>query len=111
MFALWLIFACCCCCWPAESVSIGIVKSLAEQQSDGSYFFAYEAANGNYREEVGIVKEDDLEVSGVYRYLDDSGQKVEVSYMADKNGFVPRGFHIEARAKSEKRREKLHIYK
>ncbi|SPP74582.1 blast:Endocuticle structural glycoprotein SgAbd-9 [Drosophila guanche] len=77
MFALWLILA--CCCWPAESAaSIGIVKSLAEQQSDGSYFFAYEAANGNYREEVGIVKEDSLEVSGVYRYLDDSGHRVEL---------------------------------
>ncbi|BFG04538.1 larval cuticle protein LCP-17 [Drosophila madeirensis] len=97
MFALALILACCCCCWPAESAaSIGIVKSLAEQQSDGSYFFAYEAANGNYREEVGIVKEDSLEVSGVYRYLDDSGHSVEVSYVADQNGFVPRGFHIRA---------------
>lgn len=75
-----------------------ILKSLAEQQSDGSYFFNYEAADGSYREEVGIVRrsdadaaddDDELEVSGIYHYIDDYGQTVEVSYTADKNGFLP----------------------
>lgn len=88
-----------------------IIKSLAEQKNDGSYFFAYEGADGSYREEVGIVRrsgkhnddvvddDDDyddaeLEISGVYRYIDSQGERVEVSYTADKNGFVPLGTNI-----------------
>ncbi|KAH8336774.1 hypothetical protein KR059_003082, partial [Drosophila kikkawai] len=99
------------CChlwsWTAESAAISgpvpvpvpILKSVAEQQSDGSYFFNYQAADGSYREEVGIVRRsdskadadddnDELEVSGIYHYIDDYGQTVEVSYTADKNGFL-----------------------
>lgn len=96
-----------------------IIKSLVEQKNDGSYFFAYEGADGSYREEVGIVRrsskhmraavdedaaatddddDDDadaeLEVSGVYRYIDSDGERVEVNYVADKNGFVPVGTNI-----------------
>ncbi|KAH8375276.1 hypothetical protein KR200_005611, partial [Drosophila serrata] len=102
------------CChlwsWTAESAAISgpvavtvpvpILKSVAEQQSDGSYFFNYQAADGSYREEVGIVRRsdpkadddhdnDELEVSGIYHYIDDFGQTVEVSYTADKHGFLP----------------------
>ncbi|KAM8711442.1 hypothetical protein ACLKA7_000563 [Drosophila subpalustris] len=89
---------------------VPIIKSVAEQKSDGSYFFAYEGADGSYREEVGIVKrsnqisdhdhddddddETELEITGVYRYLDSNGQRVEVSYVADRNGFVPVGSNI-----------------
>ncbi|KAL7735545.1 hypothetical protein ACLKA6_009511 [Drosophila palustris] len=93
---------------------VPIIKSVAEQKSDGSYFFAYEGADGSYREEVGIVKrsnqisdhdhdddhvdddddETELEISGVYRYIDSNGERVEVSYVADRNGFVPVGSNI-----------------
>jgi len=91
---------------------VPIIKSVAEQKNDGSYFFAYEGADGSYREEVGIVKrsnvadhdhehdhandddETELEISGVYRYIDSQGERVEVSYVADKNGFVPVGSNI-----------------
>jgi len=90
---------------------MSIIKSVAEQNNDGSYFFAYEGADGSYREEVGIVKrsndvddnhdavddvddETELEISGVYRYTDSNGERVEVSYVADKNGFVPVGSNI-----------------
>lgn len=79
---------------------VPIVKSLAEQKQDGSYYFAYEA-DGSYREEVGLLRrssdaaetetEPELEVSGVYRYVDSNGQHVEVSYVADKHGFRPEG--------------------
>ncbi|KAH8397042.1 hypothetical protein KR215_007977, partial [Drosophila sulfurigaster] len=99
-------------------LTVPIIKSVAEQKNDGSYFFAYEGADGSYREEVGIVKrssinnintpptddhndddddgndETELEISGVYRYIDSNGQRVEVSYVADKNGFVPVGTNI-----------------
>lgn len=81
---------------------VPIVKSLAELRQDGSYYFAYEGADGSYREEVGLLRraasdaaatemEPELEVSGVYRYVDSNGQHVEVSYVADKHGFVPMG--------------------
>ncbi|XP_060651428.1 larval cuticle protein 16/17 [Drosophila nasuta] len=99
----------------AQTELVPIIKSVAEQKNDGSYFFAYEGADGSYREEVGIVKrssnnnintpptddhndddddETELEISGVYRYIDSNGQRVEVSYVADKNGFVPVGTNI-----------------
>ncbi|EDW02342.1 larval cuticle protein 65Ag1 [Drosophila grimshawi] len=120
MFRLRLFWVLCwCASWISNAAEgqeeVAIIKSLAEQKNDGSYFFAYEGADGSYREEVGIVKrrsnnhvhrhdraddqddDDDqveLEVSGVYRYIDDNGQHVEVSYVADKNGFVPMGTHI-----------------
>ncbi|KAH8252797.1 hypothetical protein KR032_001896, partial [Drosophila birchii] len=101
------------CChlwsWTAESaaisgpVAVPILNFDAEQQSDGSYFFAYQAADGSFRQEVGIVKRsdakaakpdddhdnDELEVSGIYHYIDDYGQTVHVSYTADKNGYLP----------------------
>ncbi|XP_030560237.1 larval cuticle protein 1 [Drosophila novamexicana] len=124
MFRLCLLWVLCCVVsWSAPAPASGsgsgiegqqlvpIIKSLAEQKNDGSYFFAYEGADGSYREEVGIVRrsgkhnddvvddDDDyddaeLEISGVYRYIDSQGERVEVSYTADKNGFVPLGTNI-----------------
>ncbi|XP_041563427.1 larval cuticle protein 1 [Drosophila elegans] len=96
--------------WPAESAAISepvpILKSVAEQLSSGSYLFSFEAADGTYREELGLVKsnpmaadqDDDLEVSGIYGYIDDRGLKLEVSYTADRNGFLP---HVRYVAKGE----------
>ncbi|KAH8372946.1 hypothetical protein KR009_008550, partial [Drosophila setifemur] len=103
-FQLWILAFGQMWSWLAESAAISepppprvpILKSQAEQQIDGSYFFSFEGADGSYREEVGIVRksdseleDDELEVSGAYRYTDDSGQKVEVSYTGDKNSFWP----------------------
>ncbi|KAH8321696.1 hypothetical protein KR074_012093 [Drosophila pseudoananassae] len=93
--------------WPAESAAIdGPKLQIFKQELDGSYFFLYESPDGSYREEVGIVKDPqlkeldgNLEVSGVYRYVDNqSGQKVEVSYSADgDNGFLSRvKYNVEA---------------
>ncbi|ALC41474.1 Cpr47Ed [Drosophila busckii] len=115
MYALLVLLALSCCsssglAKPQELIPI--IQSMAEQKNDGSYFFAYEGADGSYREEVGIVRrssnnilsdgnvedaEDadaELEVSGIYRYTDSQGERVEVSYKADKNGFVPLGTNI-----------------
>ncbi|XP_030387101.1 endocuticle structural protein SgAbd-6-like [Scaptodrosophila lebanonensis] len=84
---------------PDQEQFVPIVKSVGEQKSDGSYFFAYEGADGSFREEVGIIKNagtenEELEISGTYHYYDANGDKVEVSYVADKNGFVPQGTSI-----------------
>lgn len=89
------------------------IKSLRQQQQqDGSYYFAYESEDGSYREEVGLLNhsrddndddaaEPQLEVSGQYRYVDSQGQQVEVSYVADRDGFVPKWhvIHAEIRGK------------
>lgn len=86
----------------------GIISLRQQQQQDGSYYFAYESEDGSYREEVGLLNHssDDaaapqLEVSGLYRYVDSQGQQVEVSYVADKGGFVPKWnvIHAEIRGK------------
>ncbi|XP_017038790.1 endocuticle structural glycoprotein SgAbd-9 [Drosophila ficusphila] len=101
MFALLLILTGCqLWSWPAESAAINgpvpILKSSVEQLNSGSYLLSYETADGTYREELAIVKpnakrtdDDDLEVSGIYGYINESGQKLVVTYTADKNGFLP----------------------
>ncbi|XP_016928434.3 endocuticle structural glycoprotein SgAbd-9 [Drosophila suzukii] len=100
MFALLLILACCqLWSWPAECAAINepvpILKSVAKQLSSGTYLFMYESGDGSYREELGLVDSDtipadgSLKVSGVYGYIDDRGQELQVRYKANQNGFLP----------------------
>ncbi|XP_016999204.2 endocuticle structural glycoprotein SgAbd-9 [Drosophila takahashii] len=109
MFALLLILTCCqLWSWPAESAAISepvpILKSLGLRLSSGTYLFMYENGDGSYREELGIVGSDDLnvpigdlEVSGVYGYVDDKGQELQVRYKANKNnGFLPHVKYVSA---------------
>ncbi|XP_068147391.1 uncharacterized protein [Drosophila tropicalis] len=61
---------------------VAIIKSQAEQQTDGSYYFAYEAADGSYRQEVGLIAgpESELDISGAYGYINDNGDHVQLPF-------------------------------
>ncbi|XP_037941169.1 endocuticle structural glycoprotein ABD-5-like [Teleopsis dalmanni] len=82
-----------------EKEFVTIVKSAEEKQPDGSFSFAYQGADGSFREEVGKVinpgtDDEELVVHGTYRYVDENGEEVVVKYTAGKHGFVPEGTNI-----------------
>lgn len=57
---------------------------------------SYENSDGSGREERGIVihrgeENEGVAVEGVYYFIDEEGKKVEVTYKADDNGYVPHG--------------------
>lgn len=63
---------------------------------DGSYSYSYKTGNGIQVQEQGqLVKlpggEDALRVEGSYSYSDVNGDPVGLSYVADENGFQPKG--------------------
>ncbi|KAJ8732724.1 hypothetical protein PYW07_015323 [Mythimna separata] len=72
-----------------------VVRSDFEVNPDGGYRYAYETANGissdasgNYKQvgEAGAVVS-----QGSYRYTAPDGTPVEVTYVADENGYQPQG--------------------
>ncbi|XP_057666121.1 endocuticle structural glycoprotein ABD-4-like [Diorhabda carinulata] len=65
--------------------------------SDGSYSWNFETGNNIAAHEEGTVKkgekpdEAELEVVGGYEYTNEDGTKVQISYIANKDGFQPQG--------------------
>lgn len=70
--------------------------------SDGSYNWAYEGANGVKAEEKGTLKEVGtgadakkiIVVEGKFSYNNQDGSRVELTYVADENGFRAMGAHL-----------------
>lgn len=57
---------------------------------------SYENSDGSGREERGIVihrgeENEGVAVEGLYYFIDEEGKRVEVTYKADDNGYVPHG--------------------
>ncbi|KAJ8966156.1 hypothetical protein NQ317_001105 [Molorchus minor] len=82
------------------SEPIAIVKYDNEEvNSDGSYQWSLETANGIVAQEQGQLKNpgtdsEALEVQGSYKYTAEDGTPIEVSYLANENGFQPQGAHL-----------------
>ncbi|XP_005185676.1 endocuticle structural protein SgAbd-6-like [Musca domestica] len=79
-----------------EKEVVPILNQGEEKNSDGSFTYYYEGADGAKRQEMGFVnnagtEEEALVVKGSYRYIDANGQEVLVEYIADENGFQPHG--------------------
>ncbi|KAH8408611.1 hypothetical protein KR215_008202 [Drosophila sulfurigaster] len=79
----------------AEAVNL---KNYAEVFPD-SFNYAYETSNGIKEESSGVVKnqgteEEGIEVSGRFSYIAPDGTPIEVTYVADENGFQPQGAHL-----------------
>lgn len=75
---------------------VPIIKSEINKNEDGSYKVEYEGGDGTSRQEEATVidagtENESLEVKGSYKYINDEGQEVEVTYTAGVNGFVPHG--------------------
>lgn len=78
---------------------IEIISYESVNNGDGSYKFSYESANGIKAEETGDVKNKGSEnaiqtVQGSYSYTSPEGQLIEITYVADENGFQAQGDSI-----------------
>nr|CAD7600021.1 unnamed protein product [Timema genevievae] len=67
----------------------------------GPFNWAFRSNDGVDRQESGLLKNvnsanPSLSVSGTYTYVVD-GKTISVSYVADENGFQPKGAHIPVR--------------
>ncbi|XP_066597326.1 larval cuticle protein LCP-17-like [Prorops nasuta] len=84
---------------PADPTTtpVAILKqSVDGPNPDGSYQYSYETANGIQAQEEGHLKnvgteEEALEVQGGYSYTAPDGTPVQITYVADENGFQPQG--------------------
>ncbi|XP_055299600.1 cuticle protein CP14.6-like [Sitodiplosis mosellana] len=63
-----------------------------------SFNYAYETSNGITAKEQGQLKqigsEAGITAQGDYAYTSPEGEKVQLSYIADENGFQPTGSHL-----------------
>lgn len=80
--------ACTCFAQKQYTTPVPILKQINRHNEDGSYSYGYEAADGSFKIET---KAANGEVKGKYGYVDDSGNKREIEYGANHNGFQPSG--------------------
>lgn len=83
-----------------EQPPIAILRQSSDASPDGSYAFSFEAENGIAAQESGapgpLNEEGQAAVvaQGQYRYTAPDGTPVDISYVANENGFQPQGSHI-----------------
>ncbi|EFN85029.1 endocuticle structural glycoprotein SgAbd-2 [Harpegnathos saltator] len=66
---------------------------------EGSYSYSYETGNGIKAQEQGQLAkiagdEDALRVQGSFSYVGVDGNTIGLTYVADENGFQPKGDHL-----------------
>ncbi|XP_063531974.1 larval cuticle protein LCP-17-like [Cydia strobilella] len=76
-----------------------ILKQDSQINPDGSYQWEFETSNGIAAGERGALKnigaeEPALEVQGQSSYTSIDGIPVQLSYIANENGFQPQGAHL-----------------
>ncbi|XP_063379221.1 larval cuticle protein LCP-17-like isoform X2 [Cydia fagiglandana] len=76
-----------------------ILKQDSQINPDGSYQWEFETSNGIAANERGALKnigaeEPALEVQGQSSYTSIDGVPVQLSYIANENGFQPQGAHL-----------------
>ncbi|CAH0585858.1 unnamed protein product [Chrysodeixis includens] len=82
-----------------DEASAPVVRSEYEISPEGAYNYVYETANGIAAQASGVVQNANSEypslaVSGSYRYVSPDGTPVELSYVADGEGYKPVGSHL-----------------
>ncbi|KAJ8942547.1 hypothetical protein NQ318_021949 [Aromia moschata] len=79
---------------------IPIISQDAEVNFDGSYRSSYETGNGISANEQGVLKNagnkdaEAEEVQGGFQYTAPDGTPIQLSYLANENGFQPQGAHL-----------------
>jgi len=73
-----------------------ILRQESDIQPDGSYQYSYETDNGIAAQEQGQIRvinaeEADKSVSGSFSWTSPEGQPIQISYIADENGYQPQG--------------------
>ncbi|CAG9785104.1 unnamed protein product [Diatraea saccharalis] len=84
------------CAIPQDAAPAQPAVQILKQDSDvnvDSYNFDFETSDGTARQEQGDYKNDTdqqgLLVRGSYKYVAPDGQHIQVTYVADKNGYQP----------------------
>ncbi|XP_034250037.1 endocuticle structural glycoprotein SgAbd-2-like [Thrips palmi] len=75
---------------------IPILRLESQIQPDGRFQYAYETGNGIQAQAVGDQKPAGRDgpiqsVQGQFAWTSDDGTPVQISYIADENGYQPRG--------------------
>ena len=76
--------------YPPESEA-NVLRSTAEIYPDGAYEYGYETSNGISASEQGIAGK---AVQGQAKWTSPEGEAVELTYVADENGYQPQGSHL-----------------
>lgn len=75
----------------AANQPIPILRQAGEVNPDGSYSFSYETANGIAAEESGVGG---VQAAGSVNYNAPDGTPIQLTYVANENGFQPSGAHL-----------------
>lgn len=79
---------------------VPILQQDMEVGFDGTYHSSFEAGNGITMEEHGVLKNlgnketEAEEVAGSVSYLAPDNTQIQLTYVADENGFSPKGSHL-----------------
>ncbi|XP_045446425.1 endocuticle structural glycoprotein ABD-4-like [Melitaea cinxia] len=77
---------------------IPIVRQDSQINGDGSYQYSFETGNGISADQKGDLKKvgdvDAIEVHGQFQYPSEDGQNIQLTYVADENGYQPQGAHL-----------------
>ncbi|XP_017860629.1 PREDICTED: pupal cuticle protein Edg-78E-like [Drosophila arizonae] len=79
------------CAYAVSDESYAVGNSRSEINPDGSYSYSYETSNGISGQEQGVGGQG---ASGSNSYISPEGQQVQLSYIADENGYQPQGSHL-----------------
>ncbi|KAI8428874.1 hypothetical protein MSG28_007513 [Choristoneura fumiferana] len=84
---------------PQAQDVIPIVSQSSEINPDGSYQYAFQTGNGINTQEKGALKnigaeEPALQVEGQSSWTSEDGQPIQLTYIANENGFQPQGAHL-----------------
>lgn len=81
-----------------QKQEIEIISQENNINPDGSYAWSYKTGNGINAEEQGNLKNgpegDYISAQGSFAYTADDGSPISLTYVADENGFQPKGDHL-----------------
>ncbi|CAH0727810.1 unnamed protein product, partial [Brenthis ino] len=83
----------------APTEPIPILRQDSEINPDGSFQYSFETGNGIVADANGAVRnigaeESALEVQGQFSYLSEKGDPIQLTYLANENGYQPQGKHL-----------------
>ncbi|KRT85225.1 Insect cuticle protein, partial [Oryctes borbonicus] len=85
---------------PSPGQHIAILRQQSDVNPDGSYQWSYETENGISAQEQGQLKnvpnspDPAIEAQGGFQYTAPDGTPIQLSYVANENGFQPQGAHL-----------------
>ncbi|KAK3930034.1 Endocuticle structural glycoprotein SgAbd-2 [Frankliniella fusca] len=83
-----------------QGQQIPIISQESVINPDGSYKWSYETGNQIKANEEGALKNvgnpetEAMSAQGGFSYVADDGSPIELTYVADENGFQPKGAHL-----------------